>query len=180
MNTAKKELASLIVDFSINSIVGFESAFWRMRSTFGIDLLDDKACSGFAITANIQYFNSTYSSLIRRNDAYINLKFDKMKQVMNHRYLCLLTLCFVTCYNIHACVRRKQFNTETKTSYAKSVYYQLNEYRDDITKLVMEKISDTCSEENIEEQDPNHEFIKTFGTEEERDEYIKELTRSTY
>jgi hypothetical protein len=163
----KKKLAEYIFDFVLNSVVGFERAFYQNRNILNINLQDESNNNILPAIAHKEYYNKLYKSLILKNDKYVTTKFKQMKDVLDHSYICLLNLCFHISMSVHKSINRKILNVSSLDNYGMSIYYQINEYKEKIIDIIVQLINHKCVGDDIEKHNPDDEFV--FSTVHEKE-----------
>lgn len=116
------DLETHIIEFSVNTIIGMESGFYKV--CIDRTLLQTHALQSTINGFIIDYLNGTYRSLILRDDAYIVETFDKMTP-FNHSMVCILNIiAFVLKYVIEN-LHRNLLNIKSYDLYMTSIKQQL-------------------------------------------------------
>jgi len=123
-NEAQNELVDLILEFVKRTIVGHERGTYRFMASHHVPLegvKTDAWFKAFLIDAAVNYFNLAYKSLIRRDDPYICGAFDRMHQLHDHSYICLLNIVFATTINLHGSMDRSVLEHADLETFEESV-----------------------------------------------------------
>lgn len=158
MTDQKVKLVDLLIDFTLNTIHGFERAYYR---TLPHQLLiNNESSVHLAKVANKQYFNLLYKNLILRDDEFVNKKFDEMHKVFNHSYICLLNILVALCLQTHTNLDRKKLCIDSLEKYSSSVDPQLKNLLIFSRESLIQTLGHECKGKDISTFDPNEDFIK--------------------
>lgn len=151
------KLADLMSDFICETIGGFESGLYKSLASRGenIDKIKTQQMTFLLVNFNMNYYNRAYSSLIRKNDPYINDKFGEMNKVMNHSYICLLNILFKLTTEIIAEYDRTLFNVTSYENYMRSVKIVLDTCKEFLMTELPNMISHSCSGIDINTCNPD-------------------------
>ena len=157
----KLELVVLIKAFCFGIIKGHE--YWLYKSfsnklfgnEFGLDTLQNEHVFSMIAEITVDYFNTIYVSLIKRDDPYIINRFDEMCKINNHSAICLLNIMFTIVINLHGDFNRQNFNIGSYELYMKSIDAELNSKIQTLFDKLMASISHNCKGMDILKCDPN-------------------------
>jgi hypothetical protein len=154
---SEKLLADRIVQFIKNTIVGHESAIYKIATkTHPYDkfeipleitmLTKHHILSKLVATFTENYFNQVYESLVNKDDPYIINMFDELKNIMNHSPICLINIIAHTCVQYHIKLDRSLLITNSYESYMKSVNVILNDmFNENFMDTLISGISHKCN-----------------------------------
>ncbi len=161
-NEKKLKMANIMIEFINNTISGHESGFYKMyyfNDSENINTLKYNAMDGMITSSAVNYLNQAYKSLIRENDPYFLKYFKGMAKVMNHSYICLLNIVFVTLINVHRNIDRSKLDIDTYDKYMESIESQLEELLEKIKGTIIQSISHKCTGDDIKNCDPNDDLF---------------------
>jgi hypothetical protein len=157
----KLELVVLIKEFCFSTIKGHESGLYKSFSDklfgdeLGLDTLQNEHVFSIIAEITVNYFNTVYVSLIKRDDPYIINRFDKMCEINNHSAICLLNIMFAIVINLHGDFNRQNLNIDSYKLYMKSIDNELDSKMQTLFDKLMASISHTCKGMDILKCDPN-------------------------
>lgn len=150
-------LPELIVDFCHETIIGHESAFYKV---FAIKekspaILTSIQITGLIASATVTYLNNIYVSLITQNDpTTITEKFESMCKINNHSAICLLNIICTMITNLHLNFDREKLDTKTYDTYMMTVKKQLENTFASTIEILNKSISHQCGGIDIRTCDP--------------------------
>ncbi len=148
------KLAFKIKEFCYNSILGFESGFYKTNKS-EVKKIQTKVISSYFI---VDYHNQSYKALILDSDQYILEQYGQMHSIISHSYICLLNITLMVCKYLIDGMVREFLDDSSYSNYMQMVKIQL--------KLLLDKVqlenmlSHKCSGEDIKKCDPE---LKIFS-----------------
>jgi len=127
----KQNIVDLVRSYIRNTITGFESAFYKVEYTKGVDLRNPQ-CIWYFLEGHQYYYTKTWNSIVRRDDEYVVKTFDQMQAVSGHSKQCLLNVVAHVCIDVHRKFNRTELNITSLESYLSSVGHQINNILDKI------------------------------------------------
>jgi hypothetical protein len=160
MATPKKQLATLLTNFAVSTVLGTESGFYKSIAAGklpGVELAVLKVPTTAIIfrEPTVEYLNHCYRSLILKNDSYVVEKFEAMTKLLKHSEICLLNIIAKLVTSIQKNIRREGLNISNYEAYLKSFEFQTDIICIYQQLLLMDKFfSHNCSGKPISEYDP--------------------------
>lgn len=158
MEESKRKVATLIVDFSINTIAGQESGLYKSYGTilpltrnFLKTTMIGSMFSG--IIAN--YLNRCYRSLILDDDEYVTTKFNEMTSIMNHSKICFLNIIAEVIKVLFENINRATLDISTYEKYMNCIMSQLNNSKDELIDTLSHSLSHECEGDDIKQHNPD-------------------------
>ena len=147
------KLSNLILDFSKETIRGVETGVYKnAKANVKKQGLNNIQCKNL-----VKYFNTAYKLLVTpdANSEYFVKRFDEMKSVKLHNYICLLNITFFITTTISQSITRSELNDTTYEEYIESIEKQLTKLSENlnIEKLILH----SC--DNNKQLDPNIELF---------------------
>jgi len=152
-----EQVAAIVTEFLFKTIVGHERGLYRALRMQGKDLsnLRDKTAFLYFAGTTASYFNGAYKSLILRDDVYIMEWFDRMHNVSQHSYICLLNIVCKMCLDIHGAVDRSALDVSSLEAYQHSVETALKPLLVDAYTNLATRLNHQCAGMDIRTCDPN-------------------------
>lgn len=109
MNNSLRLASQLIVGFLKETIIGHERGLYRakyhdppMPIVHDVSLRElNNHTRAFIQETTMRYFNQLYDSLVKRNDNYVSVIFDRCQKLIDHSPVCLIIVIFKSCMRIH-------------------------------------------------------------------------------
>lgn len=158
------KLAFEIKDFCYNSILGFESGYYKTNKT-EVKKNQTKIIASYFI---VDYHNQSYKALILDSDKYIVEKYGSMHSIISHSYICLLNITLMVCKYIIDKMIREFLDDSSYPNYMQMVKLQLTMLLDKIHLENM--LSHKCTGEDIKKCDPELKIFSIKAREDNTDD----------
>ena len=158
MSTLK--LAELILDFTVKTITGFESALYKTMC----ELVRTNQVKQIELKFCVRYFNLAYKSLITNEDPYFVSKFEEMHNELAHSYICLLNIIFTFTLSLIDLIDRTKLDDSTYSNYMSSIETQIKQFEIFTPEHLEKFLSHRCDGIDIKTCNPNEPMF-----------YIKEI-----
>lgn len=154
------QMASLMKNFIRGSMIGTESALFKVTSTQNLSLENLKldVTKGTILMLSIQYLNICYKSLILKDDQYVVAKFKEMTDCKKHSEICLLNIFANIMKMIIEMSDRSNLDVNSYDKYMDSVKFNLDRILDSMP--FGKNLSHECNGIDISTCDPNDPMFK--------------------
>jgi hypothetical protein len=156
LQARKQRLASAMLDFAVQTIVGAERAFFRRALP-----VRSAAMQPIAVEGLIFYMNLAHRALCLHDDAHLERVFRRMRDCLAHSYVCLLNLVARLTKRLQEGLNRERLAVDSLEAYSASVEAQLRAAADARRSALEAEISHTCSGDELDPYDPQRPMF--FG-----------------
>lgn len=139
-----EELISLVSQYIINVIMGFESGMYKTIARTQPERLETLACDDQPFItifrdAHEKYYTTTFNSIIKKDDTYVVATFNNFAKVCEHSKQCLLNILANLTVSIHFNLDRPELDI---TSYEKYMASLKSEILKKLSIIQLKKLFD--------------------------------------